>query len=54
MIFKTSKKACEVMFYMSKYIYYESLFNTLYIEIKTNVKKIPPDKIKAGPYAKIF
>ena len=31
--------------YVKVYIYSESVFNTLYIEIKTNVKKFPSDKI---------
>ena len=34
-ILKTSKKVYEVMFFdMQKYIYSESVFNTLYIETK--------------------
>ena len=40
-ILKTSKKLYEVMIFdMWKYVYFESVFNTLYIEIKLNVKKI--------------
>ena len=39
--FKTTKKVNEVMLFdMEKYIYSESLVNTLYIELRTNVTKI--------------
>ena len=46
MILTTSKKVYEVMFFdMQKYVYSESVFNTLYIEIKQMLKEFPSDKI---------
>ena len=51
MILKTSKKVYEVMFID---MYSESLFNTLYIQIKQILKKFPSDKINGTKYALFF
>ena len=45
----------EVMFFdKQKYIYSESLFNTLYIEIKHNVRKCSWDKINVAKMHSFF
>ena len=55
MILKTSKKVYEVMFLdMSKYVYSESLFNTPYIEMKQNVKKISSQQNKRYKKCTLF
>ena len=52
-ILKTSKNPYEVMFWgMQKYIYSESLFNTLYIAIK--YKRFPYGKINVRKSALFF
>ena len=39
---------------MKKYVYFESVFNTLYIEIEKNVKKIPSHKMNGTKNALFF
>ena len=54
-ILKTSKKLYEVVLSgMQKYVYSESIFNTLYIEMIRNVKKIFSDKINSTKNALLF
>ena len=54
-ILKISKNVYEVMFFdLQKYLYSESVLNTLYIEIKTNFKKFLSDKINGTKNALFF
>ena len=55
MILKTKKKVYEViLFDRQKYVYSESAFNALYIEIKQMSKKFPQDKINGTKNALFF
>ena len=54
-ILKTGKKVCEIIFFdIQKYVYSESVFNTLYIEVKQMLKKFPLDKISVTKNAHFF
>ena len=54
-ILRTSKKLYEVVLSgMYKYVYSGSIFNTLYIEMIRNVKKIFSDKINGTKNALLF
>ena len=45
----------EVIFLdMQTYVYFESVFNTIYIEKNTIVKKYPPDKINGKKMPSFF
>ena len=54
-ILKTSKKVYEVMFFdMLKYVYSESGFNPLHIEIKQMLRKFLSDEINGTKNALLF
>ena len=56
-ILKRTLKVCEVMFFpicKGMYIYSESLFNTLYTEIKPNVKNVSFGEVKVTKNALFF
>ena len=55
MVLKTSKKVYEVMLFdMSKYVYSENVFDTLYNQIKQMLKKFSSDKINGTKIALFF
>ena len=55
MVLKTSKKVYGVMFFgMLKYVYPESLFNTIYIDKTQVLKRFPSDKINGTKYPLFF